>query len=47
LNEETGPDVIEEMFIENNIEIMDPNDKITIIDNMDEWLSPCFENYFY
>lgn len=51
LPEVTGLEIIEEMFIDNNIEInnnevSDQNDKIIIINNMNEWLSPCFQTDF-
>jgi uncharacterized protein involved in tolerance to divalent cations len=42
--EVTALEIIEEMFIDNNIEInneiSDKNDKITIINDTNEWLSP-------
>jgi hypothetical protein len=49
---ETGPEIVEEMYIDNNVEInnnefYDSNDKITIINDMNDWLSPCFQTDFH
>jgi hypothetical protein len=50
MTEETGHEIIEEMFIDNNIDInaneddwYDTIDRITIINDLNAWLSPCFE----
>jgi hypothetical protein len=50
MTDETGHEIIEEMFIDNNIDInaneddwYDTNDRITIINDLNAWLSPCFE----